>query len=146
MRFSKSSGLFRRPLAGSSSSDSAYGQTTHFADGEKLDAESATNEGRRTPPSRLRFSMSNLLLLIALIAISMAWWVDKNRSSPQQYDIQGPVFVSYKVRTSPSSTSGGNISGVKGISYRGDNLIVHTENGGFVIPGNGLIEFIWRPE
>jgi hypothetical protein len=114
---------------------------------EYLNVDSATDEGRKVPSKRLSFSVSNLLMLVALTAISMAWWVDRNRSSPPQgYDIPGPIFVSYKVRTSPSSTSGGNISGVTGINCQGGNIIVYTENGGTVMAGNSLIEFTWKSE
>ena len=85
-------------------------------------------------------------MLVALTAIAFAWWVDRNRSAPRRYDVLGPVAVSYKVRTSPSSTSGGSIVGVKGINYQGNNIILHTEYGGIVLPGNSLIEFAWTTE
>lgn len=112
-----------------------------------MDVDSATGEGRKVPSKRLSFSLGNLLMLVALIAVSIAWWGDRNRSSsPPKYDIPGPISVSYKVRTSPSSTSGGSIGGVKGINYRGNNVIVYTESGGAVLAGDSLIRFTWVSE
>ena len=122
------------------------GDAGRYLGGEKLGANSVTDEGRKAPSKRLSVSMSNLLMLFTITAISIAWWVDRNRTSPQEYDIPGPIFVSYKVRTSSSSTSGGKVSGVKGINYQGNNIIVHTENGGTVMSGNSLIEFTWKQE
>lgn len=111
-----------------------------------MSSDSATDEARNVASKRLSFGVGNLLLLIALVSISLAWWVDHNRSPTQKFDVVGPVSVSYTVRTSPNSTSGGRIDGVTGIDFQGDNIVVHTTTGGTVFLGSKLIAFRWDPE
>ena len=114
--------------------------------GVNLDADSTTEEGRRTSRRRISFSISNLLLLIALIAVCIAWWRDHNRERPRRYDIQGPISVSYTVRTSPTSTAGSRIKGVRGIDFQGASIAIHTLDGGIVLPSSRLISLRWNPE
>ena len=95
---------------------------------------------------RFSFGIGHLLMLIALVAVCFAWWIDHNQVAPREYSIDGPLTLSYKVRTSPNSTSGGSIGGVKGIDVLNDTVIVHTEQGGTVFSSNNLINFVWNRE
>ncbi len=111
-----------------------------------MDADSTNDKRRIAASRRFSFGVSNLMLLVAIVAISIAWWVDHNRSAPSKYDVSGPVVVSYKVRSSPTTTVGGPIVGVRGINFRGETIVIYTANGGTVFLVNRLIEFSWEPE
>ena len=86
------------------------------------------------------------MLFIALIAIGLAWWMDRNRVVIPRYDIPGPLTVSYTIQTSPNSTSGGRIVGVIGIDIKEDQVIVHTSKGGSVMSSSKLVHFSWQSE
>lgn len=96
--------------------------------------------------NRLSFSMGNLLLVIALIGISLGWWVDRNGSHSDQYDVQGLINVSYTIRKSPNSTAGGSIEDAEGIDFRGSNIVVYKKDSGVVLTANNLIDFRWGKE
>jgi hypothetical protein len=100
---------------------------------------------QRPAPTRLSFGIANLLMLIAIIAISFAWLVDRNRLQIPKHDIPGPIFITYTVQTSPASTSSQSISAI-GIDFMDGNVIVYTSNGGEVIPANKIVQFSWDPE
>lgn len=95
---------------------------------------------------RVSFGMGNLLLVIAIIAISLGWWVDRNRAHSDQYDVQGAIRVSYTIRKSSNSTAGGVIEGVEGIDFRGSSIVVYRNDRGVVLPANNLIDFNWVKE
>ncbi len=95
---------------------------------------------------RVSFGLGNLLLVIAIIAISLGWWVDRNRAHSDQYDVQGGIRVSYTIRKSSNSTAGGVIEGVEGIDFRGSSIVVYRNDRGVVLPANNLIDFNWVKE
>lgn len=103
-----------------------------------------SNDEPAGPARRMSFSISNLLLIVTLTAICIAWYVDHHRPEPEteNYDIPGPVLVSYRIRTSESSTSGSTVEAI-GINYHGNHIIVHTRSGGFLLPVSRLISFRW---
>jgi len=106
-----------------------------------LDEKTAKKDARRRS-----FSMGNLLMVIALVGISLAWWVDHNRPELEEYDIRGPVSVTFSVRTSPNSKEGGVIKDIDGIDFHGATIVLHKENGGRVFPTSSLINFHWQSE
>ena len=106
----------------------------------------SSNEGRGVMRRKLSFGIGNLLLVIALVAVCLAWWQDHHREQPRVHDVPGPLSVSYSIRTSPSSTSGSDYGGVQGIDFRGDNVIVHTKSGGLILPSSRLVHFRWATE
>ena len=106
-----------------------------------LDEKTSKKDARR--PS---FSMGNLLMVIALVGISLAWWVDHNRPELEEYDIRGPVSVTFSIRTSPNSKEGGVIKDIDGIDFHGATIVLHKEKGGRVFPASSLINFHWQSE
>jgi len=95
---------------------------------------------------RPSFSMGNLLMVIALVGISLAWWVDHNRPKLEEYDIRGPVRVTFTIRTSPNSKESGVIKDIDGIDFHGTTIVLHKEDGGQVFPSSSLIYFHWSSE
>lgn len=85
-------------------------------------------------------------MVIALVGISLAWWVDHNRPELEEYDIRGPVSVTFSIRTSPNSKEGGVIKDIDGIDFHGATIVLHKENGGRVFPTSSLINFHWQSE
>ena len=97
--------------------------------------------GRRAP-ARYSFSLSNLLLLVSLIAVGVCWWVDRSRSSNPKYDIHGPLSISY-TQTTGSKIVKKKLVGVSGIAFRNENVFLYWDNGGVLIPIDQLIELKW---
>ena len=100
-------------------------------------------------PKRWAFSLSTLLFLITTLATAFAWWSDRSSNQATvpkapQYDVPGPLFVAYTLRKSPNTTAGQQHTNALGINFRGDNIVVHTQNGGVVLTSNSLIELIWK--
>tara|TARA_B100001939_G_scaffold329003_1_gene324841 strand:+ start:58 stop:459 length:402 start_codon:yes stop_codon:yes gene_type:complete len=95
---------------------------------------------------RASFSMGNLLMVIALVGICLAWWVDHNRPKLEAYDIQGPVRVTFTIRTSPNSKESGVIKDIDGIDFHGTTIVLHKEDGGQVLASSSLIYFHWSRE
>ena len=90
--------------------------------------------------------MGNVLMVIALVGISLAWWVDHNRPKLEAYDIRGPVRVTFTIRTSPNSKESGVIKNIDGIDFHGTTIVLHKEDGGQVLPASSLIYFHWSRE
>ena len=86
-------------------------------------------------------------MVIALVAISIAWWIDHNRKPAEKYDVAGPITISYVVRNEghPNGITRSTIGGAVGINFQGGNLIVYTGKSGkvVVISGASLIECEW---
>lgn len=82
-------------------------------------------------------------MLVTLVAICIAWWSDPRRETAKEYDVPGPLTVSYSVRTSPTSTAGNKFKGASGIDFRGNHIVVHTKDGGLILASSSLIDFHW---
>ncbi len=109
-----------------------------------MDTVAQDRKASRKNANRLSFNIGNLLLLIALIGISLGWWVDRNGSHSDEYDVQGLIKVSYTIRKSPNSISGGVIENAEGIDFRGSNIVIFKMDSGVVLPANNLIDFRWQ--
>lgn len=102
-------------------------------------------------PSRWSLNLSTLLLLVALFAVAFAWWADRNVGSKSaegkpKYDVAGPLFVHFRLQTSPNSTAEQQHLEALGINFEGSNVVVYTTTGGVILPSKSLIECIWRPQ
>lgn len=111
-----------------------------------VNTDPTTNEDREPSRRPFSFGISNLLMLIALVAVCLAWWGSYIPATNRKFDIAGPISVSYSIRTSATSTSGSKIEGVRGIEFRGDNIVLYTTDGGVMLPGSSLIDFRWSQE
>ena len=89
------------------------------------------------------FSLRDLIFLVTIIAVCVAWWIDRSRPVAKSYDIVGPVSVWYEVTVSSNSRVKRNVREASGIDFVGDNIVVFTENGGVVIAPDNLLEFHW---
>ena len=105
-----------------------------------------SNEDKPWYRKLLMFGLRDLLLLVTIIAISVAWWMDRNRVQEEAYDIQGPLTVIYTIRTSPNSTGGNKLKSVRGMDFEGGNIVIYADERGIVLSSANLIEFQWSSE
>ena len=94
----------------------------------------------------LSFRLGTLFLLTALIAVGIAWFLDRNSNPKNPYDVIGPLTIKYEYRLNDRSTPNRTISGVLGMRFGNGIIIADTANGGVIIPTANLIEFDWVPE
>ena len=91
----------------------------------------------------MNFTIRELLLLLTIVAISVLWWMEAYRPSTSGFDIQGPLSVRYEYRISENSRGSNQINGAKGIDFTGDHVVIHTNDGGTVLPASHLINLNW---
>ena len=56
-----------------------------------------------------------------------------------EYDVVGPMFVEFKIKTSPTSTSTRSMSAI-GLDFKGQSIVVYFEGGATIIPDEAIIE------
>ena len=93
------------------------------------------------------YPLSSLFLLVLAIAISLGWWVDRsriqNKPATSQYDINGPLYVSYEIRMTDGVQKKSGVIAASGICIHGETFTIHTESGGVLLSTASLVECSW---
>ena len=111
-----------------------------------VNSEASSAQQPKVASKRLSFGIGNLLLIVLVVAVAVAWWLDRNRVAYGQYDVPGPLTVSYDVRQSSNSRISQTLGDVIGIDLKGDCVVIHTDRGGVVLPQSGLIKLTWSKD
>jgi len=97
------------------------------------------------PTSRkLSFGLGSLILFATLCAVCVAWYANHNKSSADH--VVGPITITFVYRSSQDSTFSNTITGASGLDFRNDQITIHTNSGGLVIPKSTLIKVEWFEE
>ena len=93
------------------------------------------------------YPLSSLFMLVLAIAISLGWWVDRsriqNKPATSQYDINGPLYVSYELRMTDGVQKKSGVIAASGICIHGETVTIHTESGGVLLSTGSLVECSW---
>ena len=92
------------------------------------------------------FRLGTLFLATALVAVCIAWWVDRNKPGKKPYDVEGPLTIKYEFQRNERSTPSRTLNGVLGLRFEPSVIVLDTANCGVVIPTDNLIEFDWIVE
>lgn len=88
-----------------------------------------------------QFSLRDMILVTIIVALGLALWVSQENKVPStqragrlpvggpQTTIEGPLTVSYRERTSPTSTVGSNGFRLQALQFLDDDVVFEYENG-----------------
>ena len=93
---------------------------------------------------RPRFSLSTLMLLIALSAVLLGWWMDHDKEpTTKPYDLAGPITAQYEYARNGKALGPHYVRNVLGVEFRDTDILIYTESGGKSITRDGLTYFEW---
>ncbi len=109
-------------------------------------------------PRWSKFSLRELLLVVAVVALAMVLWLTARQVPPaapagvlpadgSQITVPGPLLVSYRVRTSPNSTSGSTGVQVEKLHLLEGGIVLQYKDGrSRWIDSSRIVELSWRPQ
>lgn len=103
-----------------------------------------------------KFSLREIILLTAIVALALTLWLTMQKvpeairpggfsANGPQTTIEGPLLVSYREQTSPSSTSGSNDVRMHALHFVEGAVVFEYNNGSFRrIELSRLVDLTWR--
>lgn len=97
-----------------------------------------------SPNRSWSFSIREMLLVVAVLGLLFAWWTERSESPApvKQFDVEGPLVVSYSLRLSPSDTVSGT-GNYKGIDFLPTGVVIHSDRGGKFCATESIISLVW---